>query len=106
MQKYKTNYYRTNFFLRFLTFPCAALFHRHQNETFFSTPSTLSGNSSCCKHSNCALLLFIVPYSNVMSRSGERRPGNMEPAVAGQELVGVFTSAEEVDPNTVANEFE
>ena len=32
-----------------------------------------------------------------MSRSGERRPGNMEPAGAGQELVGVFTSAEEVD---------
>jgi hypothetical protein len=41
--------------------------------------------------------LFIIPNSNVVPGRINRIPRDVEPAVAGQELVGVFTSAEEVD---------
>ena len=32
-----------------------------------------------------------------MARRARRTPGDVEPAVAGQQLVGVFTGAKEVD---------
>ena len=42
-------------------------------------------------------LLFVVPDSDVVTRWAEGIPGDVEPAVAGQELVGMFTGAKEVD---------
>ena len=45
----------------------------------------------------CALLLFVIAYTDVVARWVEGIPGDVEPAVAGQELVGMFTGAKEVD---------
>ena len=41
--------------------------------------------------------LFIVPYPYIVSWSSEGIPRDVEPAVAGEELVGIFTSFEEGD---------
>lgn len=43
------------------------------------------------------VLLFVVANPNIMPRCNEGVPRNVEPAVAGKELVGVFASAEKVD---------
>lgn len=40
---------------------------------------------------------FVVPYSNIMSWGAEGIPRDVEPAVAGEELVGIFTGLEEGD---------
>ena len=45
----------------------------------------------------CALLLFVIAYTDVVTRWAEGTPRDVEPAVAGQELVGMFTGAKEVD---------
>ena len=42
-------------------------------------------------------MLFVIPNPDIIARRAERTPRNVEPAVAGQELVGVFTRTEEVD---------
>ena len=43
------------------------------------------------------LLLLVVTEADEMAGRGEGRPGDVEPAGAGQELVGIFTTAEERD---------
>ena len=43
------------------------------------------------------VLLLVVPNPNIMSRSAEGIPGDVEPAGGGQELVGIFTGLEEGD---------
>jgi len=43
------------------------------------------------------IILLVIPNLDIMARRAERRPRNVEPAVAGQQLVGVFTGAKEVD---------
>ena len=43
------------------------------------------------------LLLFVVPNPDEVARLGEGVPGDMEPAGAGEELVCVLTTAQEVD---------
>ena len=43
------------------------------------------------------VLLLVVPKPNKVAGGGEGRPGDVEPAVAGQKLVGVFAGAEDVD---------
>ena len=45
----------------------------------------------------CALLLFVVPDADEVPWCCERRPGNVEPAVTGEELVGVVGMLEEID---------
>ena len=45
----------------------------------------------------CALLLFVIADADIVARWAEGTPGDVKPAVAGQELVGVFTGAKEVD---------
>ena len=40
---------------------------------------------------------FIVSNPNIMAGRAERTPRDVEPAGAGEELVGVFAGAEEVD---------
>jgi hypothetical protein len=45
----------------------------------------------------CALLLFIIPYSDIIPRLAEGIPRDVEPAVASQELVGIGAGAKEVD---------
>ena len=42
-------------------------------------------------------LLFIVPKADVVAGGGEGRPGEVEPAGAGQQLVGIGAVAEEID---------
>ena len=42
-------------------------------------------------------LLLVIPYPNVVAGRGEWIPGDMEPAVAGQELVGEVVGFKEVD---------
>ena len=55
-------------------------------------------NAECTGgQSPCALLLFIVPYPDEMAWRGEGIPRDVEPAVAGQELVGKCMGLEEVD---------
>ena len=39
---------------------------------------------------------FVVPNSDVVAGGGEGRPGDVEPAGAGQQLVGIVAGAEEV----------
>ena len=41
-------------------------------------------------------LLFVIPNPDIMARWTEGAPRNVEPAVAGQELVGIRAGAEEV----------
>ena len=43
------------------------------------------------------LLLLVVTEADEMAGGAEGSPGDVEPAVAGQELVGIFTTAEERD---------
>ena len=43
------------------------------------------------------LLLLVVPYPDEVAGRGCGVPGDVEPAGAGQELVGLFTTAQEVD---------
>lgn len=43
------------------------------------------------------VLLLVVPKPNKVAGFGEGSPRDMEPAVAGQKLVGVFAGAEEVN---------
>ena len=43
------------------------------------------------------LLLLVVTEADEMAGRSEGRPGDVEPAGAGQELVGIFTTAEERD---------
>ena len=43
------------------------------------------------------MLLFVVVDANVVAGRSEGRPGDVEPAGAGEELVGFFTIAEERD---------
>lgn len=40
---------------------------------------------------------FVIPNPNVVPGTGERSPGDVEPAVAGQELVGVGIRFQEID---------
>ena len=40
--------------------------------------------------------LLIIPYPDEVPGRAERSPGDVKPAGAGQELVGVFTGAKEV----------
>ena len=40
-------------------------------------------------------ILFVIPYADVVAGRGEGGPGEMEPAVAGEELVGILTFLEE-----------
>ena len=42
-------------------------------------------------------LLFVIADADIVARWAEGTPGDVKPAVAGQELVGVFTGAKEVD---------
>ena len=42
-------------------------------------------------------MLFIVPEADEVAWGGEGRPGDVEPAGAGQQLVGILAVAEEVD---------
>ena len=42
-------------------------------------------------------MLLVVPDADIMSRRSEGNPGDVHPAGAGQELVGVFTITEEFD---------
>ena len=42
-------------------------------------------------------MLFIVPEADEVAGGGEGRPGDVEPAGASQQLVGVRAGAEEVD---------
>ena len=39
---------------------------------------------------------FVVPNSDVVAGGGEGRPGDVEPAGTGQQLVGIVAGAEEV----------
>ena len=41
--------------------------------------------------------LLVIPYSDIMARDAEGLPGNVEPAVAGQELVGKLVSFQKID---------
>ena len=41
--------------------------------------------------------LLVIPYSDKVAGLGEGCPRDVEPAGAGEELVGVFTTAEERD---------
>ena len=41
--------------------------------------------------------LLIIPYPDEVPGRAERRPRDVEPAGGGQELVGVFTGAKEVN---------
>ncbi len=43
------------------------------------------------------LLSLVVPYPDIMAGRAEGRPGDMEPAGAGEELVGQGVMAEEID---------
>ena len=43
------------------------------------------------------LLLLVVTEADVVAGAAEGSPGDVEPAGAGQELVGIFTIAEERD---------
>ena len=45
----------------------------------------------------CALLLFVVSYPDKVAGGGEGRPRDVEPAGAGQQLVGIGAVAEEID---------
>lgn len=49
------------------------------------------------QNQNAVFKSFVVSDADIVAGDAEGCPGDMEPAVAGQELVGVFTSAEEVD---------
>ncbi len=42
----------------------------------------------CTAEPRCALLLFVIPNPDIMARGTERIPRDVEPAIAGQELVG------------------
>ena len=42
-------------------------------------------------------MLLVVPDADIVAGCGEWFPGDVEPAGAGEELVGVFMVAEEVD---------
>ena len=42
------------------------------------------------------LKLLIVPYSNIISWCNKRVPRNVEPAIAGQELIGIVTGLQEL----------
>ena len=37
----------------------------------------------------------VIPYTDIVAGWGERAPGDVEPAVAGEELVGMLTLLEE-----------
>ena len=41
-------------------------------------------------------MLFIVPEADEVAGGGEGRPGDVEPAGGGQQLVGIIAGAEEV----------
>ena len=41
--------------------------------------------------------LLVIPYSDVMARDAEGFPGDVQPAIAGQELVGKLVSFQEID---------
>ena len=41
--------------------------------------------------------LLVVPDADIMAGVGEGSPGDVEPTIAGEQLVGVFMVAEEVD---------
>ena len=41
--------------------------------------------------------LLVVPDADIIAGFGEGSPGDVEPTIAGEELVGVFMVAEEVD---------
>ena len=62
-----------------------------------------NGTDPLCKNIPAILselrgyLLLVVTDANVMAGSGEGRPGDVEPAGASEELVGIFTIAEERD---------
>ena len=43
------------------------------------------------------LRLLVVPYPDVVSGLGERVPGEVEPSVARQKLVGIRTGVEEIN---------
>ena len=43
------------------------------------------------------LLSFVVPYPDIVAGGTEGRPGDVEPAGAGEELVGQGVMAEEID---------
>ena len=43
------------------------------------------------------VLLFVVPEADEVAGGGEGRPGDVEPAGAGQQLVGIGAVAEEID---------
>ena len=40
---------------------------------------------------------FVVPYPDIVAGGTEGRPRDVEPTIAGEELVGIFTTAEERD---------
>jgi len=42
------------------------------------------------------VLLFVVPEADEVAGVGEGRPGDVEPAGAGQQLVGIVAGVEEV----------
>ena len=42
-------------------------------------------------------LLLVIPNPDIMSRCGKGIPRDVEPAGAGQELVGQIVSLEEID---------
>ena len=41
--------------------------------------------------------LFVIPYSDVVAGRGEGIPGDVKPAVAGKELVGMLAELEVID---------
>ena len=43
------------------------------------------------------MLSFVVPYPDIVAGGTEGRPRDVEPTIAGEELVGIFTTAEERD---------
>jgi len=43
------------------------------------------------------LLSFVVPYPDIVAGGTEGRPGDVEPTIAGEELVGQGVMAEEID---------
>ena len=43
------------------------------------------------------MFLFVIPNADLMPGRGERTPGEVEPAIAGEELVGQIVSLEEID---------
>ena len=54
------------------------------------------GQSPCALILMCPFFLFVIPDSDEVAGEGEGIPGNVEPAGAGEQLVGQIVSLEEV----------